>query len=277
VNTLVGKRNPRLVQIRKALRGGTLTDDGLLPVEGSHLLVEAVHSNVAIHELYLIEGAPVPAGIDGVPIQRVAASTFRTLGRTRESQGAIALVSAPGSRLDEVFRRAKDRQRERYGPVLVLCGIQDPGNAGTMLRAAEAFGAAGVVVTPGSVGCYNDKLVRASAGSLLRLPWAWEVDIEDFSRAARERGIRILGAGADGAVDLDAVNFTAPAAVLIGREGAGLTPVERACADDLVRIPLRPPVQSLNAASAAAVILYAASRGLASNPPVAMRSEEGGP
>jgi TrmH family RNA methyltransferase len=266
VNSIIGKWNPWLTEVRKSLRAGALMAGGLLPIEGPHLLDEALASGVEIHEVLLDQNRKSPDGVPASRIRHVAHSTFRTLGRTRESQGVITLVRPPEPCLDEIFRRATAgdgaprRGGPAYGPIVLLCGLQDPGNAGTIFRSAEAFGAAGVVATPGTVTCYNDKLLRASAGSFLRLPRAWDVDLTAFVRQAGERGIRILAASPRGSVRVDEVDFGRPTAVMIGREGAGLDPTELDAADELVRIPLRPPVESLNAASAALVFLYAASR-----------------
>lgn len=250
----IGKHNPKLSAIRKALGQGALTPDGRLALEGPHLLEEAVRSGIAVEELFLSGDTPIPAKVRARLVHRVPEAAFRTMAQTRESQGVIGLVVPPPQHLDRIFGRTKS------GPILVLCGLQDPGNAGTILRSAEAFGAAGVVATPRTVGWPNDKLVRASAGSLLRLPLAWDTPLDHFAEKARKNKIRIAGAAADGHTDLDAADFTIPTAILIGREGLGLDPGERKHADFVFRIPMANPVESLNAATAAAVILYEAAR-----------------
>lgn len=250
----IGKHNPKLSAVRKALGQGTLTADGRLPLEGPHLLREAMRSGIAIEDLFLAGDTPIPENVRAQSVHRVPEAAFRTMARTRESQGVIGLVVPPPQHLDRIFEQITN------GPILVLCRIQDPGNAGTILRSAEAFGAAGVMATPQSVGWSNDKLVRASAGSLLRLPLVWEIPIDHFAAEARKNEVRIAGAATDGHTDLHTVDFTVPTAILIGREDSGLNADERKHADFIFRIPMVNAVESLNAATAAAVILYEASR-----------------
>jgi len=250
----IGKHNPKLSSLRKALVQGTLTPEGRLGLEGPHLIQEAMRSGIPIEDLFLSGDTPIPENVRAAAVHRVPESAFRTMARTRESQGVIGLVVPPPQSLDRIFERVGE------GPVLVLCGLQDPGNVGAILRSAEAFGAAGVVATPETAGCYNDKLVRASAGSLLRLPVAWHTPIGKFAREAAKRNVRIIGTSASGDTGLDAVDFTIPTAILIGSEGSGLDAGAREHADFMFRIPMADPVDSLNAATAAAIVLYEASR-----------------
>jgi len=148
--------------------------------------------------------------------------------------------------------------------VAVLSDIRDPGNAGTVLRCADAAGAAGVVFTGESVDPYNPKAVRSSAGSLFHLPLVVEADLAGIAGALRRRGVQLLAADADGAVDLDEAMdrglLRAPTAWLFGNEARGLSDHAKAIADTVLRVPLHGRAESLNLATAAAVCLYASAR-----------------
>jgi TrmH family RNA methyltransferase len=143
--------------------------------------------------------------------------------------------------------------------LLVLAGLQDPGNLGTILRSAEAFGATGVIALPGTVSAWNQKAVRASAGSLFRLPLIASTAEEAFPRL-REAGLRIFTTAVEGAQAAPLADLTQPVAVLIGNEGNGVAAEIAAQADAALTIPCPGPVESLNASIAASILLYEASR-----------------
>jgi TrmH family RNA methyltransferase len=149
--------------------------------------------------------------------------------------------------------------------ILVAAGLQDPGNLGTLIRSAEAFGATGVVTTPGTVSAWNQKALRASAGSLFRLPVAG-IAVEELA-GLKSRGVRLMAAVAPEtdsdsryAVEAQDADFARAAAILIGNEGAGLSEELLAMADATVTIPCPGKVESLNAAVAGSLLLYEASR-----------------
>ena len=157
---------------------------------------------------------------------------------------------------------ARHYYRAHFGAdrlILVLAGLQDPGNVGTLIRSAEAFGASGVVLLPGTVNRWNAKAVRASAGSVFRLP-AVSLRVEEMMAMLRERGVRLLAATADGDVALDETGLDGPVALVIGNEGAGVPEELLAAADARVAIACPGPVESLNAAIAGSVLLYEAAR-----------------
>jgi RNA methyltransferase, TrmH family len=145
------------------------------------------------------------------------------------------------------------------GLILVLAGLQDPGNLGTIMRSAEAFGAGGVVSLPGTVSAWNPKAVRASAGSVFRLPLIPASPAECIARL-REAELRIWTTDVRAAQLADAIDLTAPTALIFGNEGAGVPPELAAMADGALAIPCPGPVESLNAAVAASVLLYEAAR-----------------
>ena len=142
----------------------------------------------------------------------------------------------------------------------VLCAVRDPGNAGTVLRSADAAGAGAVVFTSSSVDVYNPKTVRASAGSLFHPPLVREVEVEDAVKALRERGLSVYAADADGATDLYSLDLSGPTAFLFGNEAWGLPKEVAELADATVRVPIPGSAESLNLAAAASVCLFEASR-----------------
>ncbi len=247
----IGKHNPRLAQIRRAFREGGLTEDGLLPIEGPRLLDEVSTSGVEVQELFVREGEV--CDLQAARSYTVAPPVFRSLGATREPQGVIALVRPPTFSLETMLG----------GPrvlLIVLCGIQDPGNVGNILRIAEAFQASGCIATGGTASQYNDKVVRASAGSLFRLPHMWGVDFQRAIDQIKSSGARIVGTTAASDRSIADEDWRRPTAILLGNEGAGLSMEELSACDSIVRIPHAGAVGSLNAATAAGIVLYEAAR-----------------
>jgi len=251
VDTLtLGKHNPRLADIRRAINGDTLTEDGLLPVEGPKLIREAQDSGLKIAALFVRSDISPENFSSGCPTYMLDQPAFRKIQTTESSQGLIALVQVESSDLQNVTSAAAK------GPLVVLAGLQDPGNAGTIIRIAESFGAAACIGLPGTVGLYNSKVVRASAGSLFRIPCIWNVSLENVAAALRAAGISLVGTSPHATKDIGDWDWKSKTAILIGNEGRGLDEEELQYCDAVLRIPLRPPVESLNSAIAASVILY---------------------
>jgi TrmH family RNA methyltransferase len=194
-----------------------------------------------------------------VPVIPVDDDGMAGLSETVSPQGLVALCSFLDVPLSAVS-----------GPlVAVLAEIQDPGNAGTVLRTADAAGAGGVVFTDGSVDPYNGKCVRSSAGSLFHPPVVRGVTASSAIASLREAGLQVLAADGYGEADLDeladAGELGRPTAWLFGNEARGLPPALSALADRRVRIPIHGRAESLNLAAAAAVCLYASARALRSS------------
>jgi TrmH family RNA methyltransferase len=150
-------------------------------------------------------------------------------------------------------------RKRRAAMIVVLAGVQDPGNLGTILRSAEAFAANGVVSLPGTVSCWNQKAVRASAGSVFRLPLVTATVDQCFMRL-HEAGVTILTTVTRGGAPADDFDLAEPVALLIGNEGNGVPDEMAALAGSAITIPCPGPVESLNASVAAGVLLYEASR-----------------
>lgn len=252
---LTSAKNPLLKEVRRAIARGTLTTDGYCIAETFHLLEEALRSDCAIAAVITAESvrSTVEAHIKGLKnlnLIRVPDALFRELSATETSQGVMALVRPPSWELDHLFRG--------QSLVAILDGIQDPGNAGAILRAAEAFGATGAIFLKGCVTPYNPKAIRASAGSVFRLPLVTAFD-ENIARAAIEqKRIEAYAAMPAGEKALAEIDLTSRCALIIGGEGRGVSTTVRSIAQD-VRIPTA-HVESLNAAMAAGILLYEAHR-----------------
>jgi TrmH family RNA methyltransferase len=232
-------------------RGG-LTPDGLCVAENFHLVQEALQSRCRVAAIVSSESAAVDAeriarGVEVIPVRD---SVFRAIAGTETPQGVLALVEPPEHSVDDVFLEP--------ALTVVIDSIQDPGNAGAILRAAEAFGATGVVLVKGSVNPYNPKAVRASSGSVFRVPLITGLTAEQVLEEMRQRHIEVYAAMPRAATPLGAADLTVPCAIVLGSEGHGIGRVLAHAAKG-VRIPTH-SVESLNAAVAAGVLLYEAAR-----------------
>jgi len=224
--------------------------------ESFHLLKEALRSRLPISSILAAEGAQhqLDAALRHEPSVKVALlpdRVFESVAGTRTSQGVIALVAPPLWRIDGMFGE--------HAMVVVLDGVQDPGNAGTLVRAAEAFGSTGVFFLKGSASPHHPKTLRASAGSLFRVPFVASLE-PPIARAALEKNRLNIYAGlpGQGAQSLAAADFRAPCAFVIGNEGNGVGPEFRSSSIGLT-IPTA-QVESLNASIAGAIFLYEAYR-----------------
>jgi TrmH family RNA methyltransferase len=253
--TLTSSKNPLLQGIRRAIVKGTLTEDGCCVAESFHLLEEAIRGECEIRGVLCansVQGT-VQAHVRGLKHLKVAVvpdDLFTALSATESSQGVITLVKAPAWTLEQLFRG--------NSMVLVLDGLQDPGNAGAILRAAEAFGATGVMLLKGTVNPYNPKALRASAGSAFRLPIVTGLDPTLARAALKQHRLDVYAANPRGIRNLHDVDLSRRFALVIGSEGRGVSDTLGSAAIDL-RITTS-GVESLNAAMAAGIILHEASR-----------------
>jgi TrmH family RNA methyltransferase len=185
---------------------------------------------------------------------------FDSLVPSESPQGVAALV-----RLKE-FSLADVTERLPVGPIVVLAGLQDPGNLGTILRSSEAFGSAGVILGEGTVSPFNAKVVRASAGSVFRLPMVHHqgksapAKLEEVSEKLQAQGVRLLATSSHKGTPIDQADIKSPAAIFFGNEGSGLPRDLMAAMDEVLAIPHTPQVESLNAGVAASIVLYEAAR-----------------
>ena len=255
MGTVTSARNPLLKEVRKAVQRGGLTDDGLCVAEGFHLLEEALRSDCVVQQVIVADSvrgalAAHVAGLKQVRVVAIDDALFAGISSTEASQGVVTLLKPPSWTLDHVFRG--------LSLAVVIDGVQDPGNGGAIVRAAEAFGATGVVFLKGSVNPYNPKALRASAGSVFRVPLVANADDRLLLAVAEKKRAHLYAAIPRGGRTLDAIDLGARCAIVIGAEGRGVGQVLGSQATPL-RIPTS-EVESLNAAMAAGIILYEARR-----------------
>jgi TrmH family RNA methyltransferase len=252
---LISDKNPLLKEIRRAAARGSLTADGLAVAEGFHLLEEALRSRCEIRAVIAAEPvrATVEAHVRGLKHTRVVAvseTVFADLSSTEAPQGVISLVRPPAWTLTQLVRG--------HPLVIALDGVQDPGNAGAVVRAGEAFGATGIAFLKGSVNPYNPKCLRASAGSIFRLPVVTSLEESLLLAALEQKRVTLYAAVPRDGKILSEADLTGSCAIVIGSEGRGVSP-KLARKSVGLRIPTS-GVESLNAAVAAGVMLYEASR-----------------
>jgi RNA methyltransferase, TrmH family len=259
VRIVQSKHNARLKELRRAFVRPGRDTNGLVAIEGPHLLEEAVRAGLRVACVFVAEDAAALAGHLPVTAKTevliVPRPLLNSAVETETPQPLAALVELPDWTWSHVLRG-----RGKWDPlVLVLAAIQDPGNIGTILRSAEAFGASGVISLPGTVNEWNPKAVRASAGSIFRVP-VLSATLDETLLNLRESSMRILTTTVHGAEPADMIDLTGPIALVIGNEGSGVPDEVAFHADSRVTIPCPGPVESLNAAVAASVLLYEACR-----------------
>lgn len=257
------RQNARVKELRAAFTRGIRTERGQLAIEGEHLMQEAIASGLNLATVFVRTGSeslldhleiPGETEILGLP-----PDVFASAVNTESPQGIAAFMEPRSFTLDQVLGG--------WQPLIfIAAGLQDPGNLGTLIRSAEAFGATGYVVLPGTVGPDNQKVLRASAGSIFRLPGITICEDHLFYELTR-RKIKTIAAVATEGEPLQKFNLTQPCAFLIGNEGAGISPAILRRGDARVTIPMPGPVESLNAAVAGSILLYEAARQRASHQP----------
>ena len=254
-----GRHNALVKELRQAFRRGELTAAGECAIEGVRIIEEAIRSGLRIRAVFVSEsGRERAAGL----LPQIGSHTetlllpdglFASAVSTETPQGVAALISARRHSLPEIFDQSS------RGPLLALASIQDPGNLGTILRSAEAFGVAGVLLAEGTVSPYNSKAMRASAGSAFRIP-VCKVELREAISALRQRGIRLVATSSHKGKPLQEADLAGQLAVVIGNEGSGLDKKLLAQMDALITIPHSPKVESLNAGIAASIVLYEVMR-----------------
>jgi TrmH family RNA methyltransferase len=265
VRIVQSKQNSRLKELRAALAHPGSGGRDLAGIEGPNLIAEAVRSGLAIGTIFLaqgserlLEGLRLP---DEVEILVLPQDILTSALATETPQPIAALLQPPVWTWEHLL----GLRRNAAPLILVLAGLQDPGNLGTILRSAEAFGATGIVALTGTVSAWNSKAVRASAGSVFRVPLITATAEDCIPRLHRAEAT-IFATLSRAAKEAHQANLTRPVALIIGNEGNGVPGELVARADATINIPCPGPVESLNAAVAASVLLYEAARQRASNP-----------
>jgi RNA methyltransferase, TrmH family len=264
ISIVQSRQNSRVRELRLAFQQSGREVPEVIGIEGEHLLAEALRSGLRLRTVFIrsepdarnlrvLERLALPAP---VPIVSLNPAVFSSAVETESPQGIAALVESPHFSLAEALS----------GPcplVVLAAAMQDPGNFGTLIRSAEAFGATGVVALPGTVSVWNSKTLRGSAGSVFRIPVVAEKSALAFAALA-ERRIPIYaavpGATHPEAIPCGRADLTGPAAFLIGNEGSGLSAELLERSQGSIAIPTPGAVESLNAAVAASILLYEAAR-----------------
>lgn len=256
-DVISSRTNARVKQLRAAFLGHARLSGGLIAIEGDHLLEEALRSGMVLKTVFVSERRVTPEIVPrGVEVLRLTDELFQSVVETQSPQGVAALMVPPVFGLEDVVGGGGSAAL-----ILVAVGLQDPGNLGTLVRSAEAFGATGVLTTPGTVSAWNQKALRASVGSVFRVPVV-SVEASELEGLKR-RAVRLIaavGAEGDGVVEAREFDFMAGCAVMIGNEGSGLSEEWLEMCDARVTIPCPGEVESLNAAVAGSLLLYEASR-----------------
>ena len=258
-----GRHNALVKELRQAFAWAEPTADGFCAVEGARILGEAIRSGLKFHAVFFRESAQnlaerlLPQIGTHVETLLLPDKLFNASVPSEAPQGVAALVQVKQFSPEDVLERLQ------LGPIVVVVGLQDPGNLGTILRSAEAFGSAGVVLGEGTVSPFNSKVIRASAGSIFRLPVVIAKSaggMEKICATMRSAEVRLIATSSHKGAALDQANLTGPVAIFVGSEGSGLSRELLAQVDELVTIPHATQVESLNAGVAGSLVLYEAAR-----------------
>ena len=254
-----GRHNSAVKELRQAFARAERTESGACAIEGVRILEEAIRSGLRLQAVFFSESAQpkaerlLPQIGSHVETLLLPDALFASAVPSESPQGVAALVRLKEFSVDDVIGAADS------GILLVVAGVQDPGNLGTIIRSAEAFGAGGLLLGDKTVNPLNWKAVRASAGSLFRLPVARGA-LADIVPTLRAEGIRLLATSSHKGTPVYDINWKDKAAVFVGSEGAGLPREVLAKMDAVIAIPHSPRVESLNAGIAASIVLYEAAK-----------------
>jgi len=256
ITTITSRQNPLVARFKAAADH----DEHWMLLDGAHLLAEALDAGLAIDCVAVdpdrVAGGDFDALARRLPADRLVAvsrSVLDAMSPVRTPTGIVALAARPRHAAGDVMRA---------GTALLVgaADIQDPGNLGAIVRAAEAGGASGVVTTPGGADPFGWKAVRGAMGSAFRLPIVRAASVDAMLDEARAAGLQVVAAVGHGHTPMHEVDFTKATLIVLGSEGRGLTPGLVDAADVAVSIPMTAPVESLNVAVAAALLVYEARR-----------------
>ena len=256
MKTIRSKDNPTYKEAVKLLRKKYRDQAGMFLLEGPRPVIDALKTGDAIEAVFLRESAAdSPASREtetlctaaDVRIAVLADELFGKLSETEHSQGILAIAR-------------KSTPRKLNGAAVILDRLQDPGNIGTIIRTAEAAGFSALIAIKGTGDIYSPKTARAAAGSLLRVDVFEGMETDDALALCREQGLRVIASDLKGAAEYTDADLTGDIALVIGNEGSGVSGEILDAADIKVKIPMEGNIESLNAAAAAAVLMYEAAR-----------------
>jgi TrmH family RNA methyltransferase len=257
---VTSRQNGLIKDLRKAFSQNEPTADGYIAIEGVRIVEEAIRSGLRFQAVFFSDAGSahsaklLPQIASQVEILLLPDEVFLSAVNTESPQGVAALVKLRPTKLEDLMEHIDQ------SPLLLgVAGLQDPGNLGTVIRSAEAFGTRAVLLGEKTVSHFNPKAVRASAGSLFRQPLL-RVKMAQTIPLLQQKGVRMLATSSHKGKPLHEASFTGAAMIIVGNEGAGVPSEILSLADELVNIPHSSRVESLNAGIAASILLYEAAR-----------------
>jgi TrmH family RNA methyltransferase len=248
----LGARHPEVDRLRRLLRRRSdRASERAFVIEGPKPVADALAAGAPVEAIYLADGTAFESPTGDIPVRRLQRGVLERVADTVTPQPVLAVCAAIDVSLDAIAGATF---------VVVCVDVQDPGNAGTILRSAEAAGAAAVVFTGASVDPFNPKAVRASAGSLFHVPVVSGGEAADVLERLGRQGLQRYGTVARTGAGLDDVDLRAPVAIVLGNEAHGLPPDLLAHLDGQVTIPMAGRSESLNVGMAAAVLCFEVAR-----------------
>ncbi|UFT97983.1 RNA methyltransferase [Radiobacillus kanasensis] len=240
---ITSTQNTKVKQWNKLKKKKGRTETGTFLVEGFHLVQEAIQSDWTVQEVILQEGVDAPSWIQGVEIHHVTDNVFQHIADTKTPQGIAAVVYH------------KSDAQLKGNRLLLIDAVQDPGNLGTIIRTTDAAGFGGVILGDGTVDMLNDKVVRATQGSLFHLPII-QAELTSKIKELQNDGFQVWASTLEDSVTYSELNPPTKTALIVGNEGAGITSSVAELADEKVRIPIYGKAESLNVSVATGVLLY---------------------
>jgi TrmH family RNA methyltransferase len=262
---VTSRQNTLVKDLRKAFSQAEPTSEGYVAIEGLRILEEAIRSGLRFQAVFFSDAGSAHAArllpqLGGhVEVLQLPNDVFESAVSTESPQGIAALVKLRAHKFEDILEQAGEASQGKDMLLVGIAGIQDPGNLGTIIRSAEAFGARAVLLGEKTVSHLNAKAVRASAGSIFRAPLL-RVKLADAIPRLKQSGVRVLATSSHKGKPLPEANFTGAAMIIVGNEGAGIPQEILSQADELVTIPHSAKVESLNAGIAASILLYEAAR-----------------
>ena len=269
ISSTANSRVKRVASLREKSR--ERTRENVFIVEGIKMFEEAPTDK--IKEVYYMEEKLLGQGFDdrfpglkekiqacaraGAAIETVTEEVLLKMSDTKSPQGILCVMEQFSYDSEDLVERALAKKKEGCSPLfLLLEDIQDPGNLGTMIRTAEGAGADGIFMTSGTVDIYNPKTIRATMGSLYRVPFVRVQDLSDITSLLQKNGITVYAAHLKGEKYYHETDYSGGSAFLSGNEGNGLKKETADLADCYLKIPMEGKLESLNAAIAAALLMY---------------------